>query len=108
MVEVAGGEPVLAAARERSRRLTWDAIGAEKIDVTIFSPCGFDLLGAVEQAASFLGRPDLPDLGRIVAVDANAYFSRPGPRVVDGVEMLAQLLDASQPDAHVPGARRLR
>jgi iron complex transport system substrate-binding protein len=108
MVELAGGEPVLAEAGERSRRLTWDEIGAEKIDVTVFSPCGFDLGGAVEQAASFLGRPDLPDLGRIVAVDANAYFSRPGPRVVDGVEMLAELLDPAQRDADVPGARRLR
>ena len=108
MVEAAGGEPVLAAARERSRRLTWDEIGAEKIDVTIFSPCGFDLSGAVEQAAAFLGRPDLPDLGRIVAVDANAFFSRPGPRVVDGVEMLAELLDPSRPDTVVPGTLVLR
>jgi iron complex transport system substrate-binding protein len=107
MVEVAGGEPVLAAARERSRRLTWEEIGAEEIDVTVFSPCGFDLPGAVQQAATFLGRPDLPDLGRIVAVDANAYFSRPGPRVVDGVELLAKLLDPSEPEAVVPGAQVL-
>jgi iron complex transport system substrate-binding protein len=108
MVEAAGGDPVLAAARERSRRLTWEEIGAEKIDVTVFSPCGFDLPGAVEQATAFLGRPDLPDLGRIVAVDANAYFSRPGPRVVDGVELLARLLDPSEPDAVIPGAQVLR
>jgi iron complex transport system substrate-binding protein len=108
MVEVAGGEPVLAAARERSHRLTWEEIGAEKIDVTVFSPCGFDLSGAVEQAATFLERPDLPDLGRVVAVDANAYFSRPGPRVVDGVELLARLLDPLEPDAVIPGAQVLR
>jgi iron complex transport system substrate-binding protein len=108
MVEVAGGEPVLAAARERSRRLTWEEVGAEKIDVTVFSPCGFDLSGAVEQAATFLDRPDLPDLGRVVAVDANAYFSRPGPRVVDGVELLARLLDPSEADAVIPGAQVLR
>ncbi|HWF16959.1 MAG TPA: ABC transporter substrate-binding protein [Acidimicrobiales bacterium] len=108
MVDVAGGEPVLAAARERSRRLTWEEIAAEPIDITVFSPCGFDLPGAVEQAAAFLGRPDLPDLGRIVAVDANAYFSRPGPRVVGGVELLAELLDPSRPDAVGPGAQVLR
>ncbi|HWD55859.1 MAG TPA: cobalamin-binding protein [Acidimicrobiales bacterium] len=108
MVQVAGGEPVLAAAGERSRRVTWQEIGAEMIDVTVFSPCGFDLSGAVEQSASFLGRPDLPDLGRIVAVDANAYFSRPGPRVVDGVELLADLFDPARPDADAPGAQRLR
>jgi iron complex transport system substrate-binding protein len=107
MIEAAGGEPVLAAARVPSRRLTWEEIGAESIDVTVFSPCGFDLPGAVEQAGSFLGRSDLPDLGRIVAVDANAYFSRPGPRVVDGVELLAELLHPTRPGSVPPGARVL-
>lgn len=104
MVEAAGGEPVLAESRAPSRRLTWDEIGAESIDITIFSPCGFYLEGAVQQAASFLSRPDLPDLGRVVAVDANAYFSRPGPRVVDGVELLAEVFHPFRPGAAVPGA----
>ena len=104
MVETAGGEPVLAEPRAPSRRLTWEEIGAESIDITIFSPCGFYLQGAVEQATSFLSRPDLPDLGRVVAVDANAYFSRPGPRVVDGVELLAEVFHPSRPGAAVPGA----
>ena len=99
MVEAAGGEPVLAEVRAPSRRLTWKEVGAESIDVTIFTPCGFDLTGAVEQAASFLRRPDLPDLGRVVAVNANAFFSRPGPRVVDGVELLADILHPSRPGA---------
>lgn len=104
MVEAAGGEPVLAEPRAPSRRLTWEEIGAETIDITIFSPCGFYLQGAVEQATSFLSRPDLPDLGRVVAVDANAYFSRPGPRVVDGVELLAEVFHPSRPGAAVPGS----
>jgi iron complex transport system substrate-binding protein len=108
MVEAAGGEPVLAEAGQPSRRLAWEEVGREPIDVTIFSPCGFDLAGAVEQAASFLSRPEVPGLGRIVAVDANAYFSRPGPRVVDGVELLAEVLHPSEPDAVVAGARVLR
>jgi iron complex transport system substrate-binding protein len=97
MVEAAGGEPVLAEARARSVRLRWDEIAAEKIDVTVFSPCGFDLAGAVEQAHAFLQRPETSRLGRIVAVDANAFFSRPGPRVVDGVELLADLLHPERP-----------
>jgi iron complex transport system substrate-binding protein len=104
MVQAAGGEPVLAELRAPSRRLTWEEIGAESIDITIFTPCGFDLAGAIAQAASFLSRPGLPDLGRVVAVNANAYFSRPGPRVVDGVELLAEVLHPSQPGAAVPGA----
>ena len=107
MVEAAGGEPVLAAARERSRRLTWEEIAAEEIDLTVFSPCGFDLAGAVDQAAAFLGRPEVSGLGRIVAVDANAYFSRPGPRVVDGVELLAELLHPERPGLTPAGAQIL-
>jgi iron complex transport system substrate-binding protein len=104
MVEAAGGEPVLGEFRAPSRRLTWEEIGAESIDITIFTPCGFDLAGAVEQAASFLSRPDLPELGRVVAVNANAFFSRPGPRVVDGVEMLAEIFHPSRPGEAVPNA----
>lgn len=104
MVEAAGGTPVLAEFRTPSRRLTWEEIGAESIDVTIFAPCGFDLAGAVTQAATFLQRPDLPDLGRVVAVNANAFFSRPGPRVVDGVELLAEILHPSVPGAAIPDA----
>jgi iron complex transport system substrate-binding protein len=91
-VEAAGGAPVLATAGARSRPLTWEEIGAEGVDVTVFMPCGFDLAGAVTHAATLMARPEVEGLGRIVAVDANAYFSRPGPRVVDGVELLAGLL----------------
>ncbi|HEY5244980.1 MAG TPA: cobalamin-binding protein, partial [Acidimicrobiales bacterium] len=108
MVEAAGGLPVLAVPGERSRRLSWEEIDGEAIDVTVFSPCGFDLDGAVVQAASFLDRPEVPGLGRVVAVDANAHFSCPGPRVVDGVELLADLLHPDTPGVVPEGARVLR
>ena len=112
MVDAAGGEPVLAAAGERSRRLIWDEVAAEAnnqaIDITVFSPCGFDLDGAVAQSASFLDRPEATPLGRVVAVDANAFFSRPGPRVVDGVELLAELLHPGRPGSLPAGASTLR
>jgi iron complex transport system substrate-binding protein len=108
MVEAAGGEPVLSSGGERSRRLAWDEIAREAVDVTVFAPCGFDLDGAVAQAASFLDRPEAAALGRIYAVDANAYFSRPGPRVVDGVELLGLLLHPDPPgELDPPGAHRL-
>jgi iron complex transport system substrate-binding protein len=106
-VEAAGGEPVLAQPGARSRRLSWDEIQAEPVDVTIFMPCGFDLAGAVAQAPVLLGRPEADGLGRVIAVDANAYFSRPGPRVVEGVELLERLLHGSSGSA-VPGAQVLR
>jgi len=107
MVEAAGGAPVLASAGQPSRRVSWEEIGSETIDLTVFSPCGFDLDGAVDQADAFLGRPERPGLGRIVAVDANAYFSRPGPRVIDGVELLAELLHPERPGTLPQGAYEL-
>jgi iron complex transport system substrate-binding protein len=108
MVVAAGGVPVLSIPGERSRRLTWEEIGEEEIDVTVFAPCGFDLDGGAAQATSFLDRPEAAGLGRIFAVDANAYFSRPGPRVVDGVELLADLLHPEGDGALPDGVRALR
>ena len=113
-VEAAGGVPVLADAGARSRRLTWEEIGTADVDITIFMPCGFDLEGAVAQAPGLLAHPQAAKLGRIVAVDANAYFSRPGPRVVDGVELLEELLHGapalrpsrSAGPAHLTGSAR--
>jgi iron complex transport system substrate-binding protein len=106
-VEAAGGEPVLAQAGARSRRLSWEEIQAEHVDATIFMPCGFDLAGAVAQAPALMARPEADGLGRVIAVDANAHFSRPGPRVVEGVELLERLLHGPQ-GTEVPGARVLR
>ncbi len=108
MVEAAGGVPVLAVAGARSRRLTWEEIASETVDLTVFMPCGFDLDGAVSQASEFLSRPDAAGLGSIFAVDANAYFSRPGPRVIEGVELLAELLHPRKGGRMPDGARPLR
>jgi iron complex transport system substrate-binding protein len=95
MIEAAGGEPVLANAGMPSARVHWDEIGRAEPDVVVFMPCGYDLDGAVDEARrSLLSRPELR--GGFVAVHANAYFSRPGPRLVDGVEILAAAL---HPDA---------
>ncbi len=105
MVEAAGGIALLASSGERSRRLSWDEIDATDPDVVVFMPCGFDLSGAVEQATPLLPRPELAGASAFWAVDANAYFSRPGPRVVDGVEMLAAMLHG---ESTVAGAHRLR
>jgi iron complex transport system substrate-binding protein len=108
MVEAAGGTPVLCRPGERSRRIAWNEIAAEAIDLTVFAPCGFDLEGAVAQAPSFLGRPEAAGLGRVVAMDANAHVSCPGPRLVDGVELLADLLHPRHPGRMPDGIAVLR
>ncbi len=106
MIEAAGGRSLLTGVGEPSRRLTWEEVAATDIDLVLFMPCGFDLAGVVDQVAPVLDRPELARVGAFYAVDANAYFSRPGPRVVDGVERLAELLHGE----HVPSdlAVRLR
>lgn len=89
LVVAAGGEPVLAAPGGVSTGVGWDAVTGAEADVVVVAPCGFGLDDAVEQARSVLGR--LP-AAQVWAVDAGALVTRPGPRVVDGVEALAWAL----------------
>ena len=107
MLLAAGAEPVLSPPGARSRRMEWSEIAAAAPEVVLFMPCGYYLEGAVEEGAALLDEPALAGVVEIWALDANAYFSRPGPRVVDGVELLASVL---HPDAFppLPGAIRLR
>jgi iron complex transport system substrate-binding protein len=107
MVIAAGGLPVLASAGQPSRRMGWNEVHAEEVDVTIFSPCGFDLDGALAQSGALLSQPEAAGLGRVYAVDANSHFSRPGPRVVDGVELLATLLHGGESQIPTERARRI-
>ena len=104
MVESAGGLDTLAAQGDRSRRISWDEVAAAKPEVIVLMPCGFDVEGTL---AEFRRTPRAPEWsripamasGQIYAVDANAYFSRPGPRIVRGIEILAEILDASDSGA---------
>jgi iron complex transport system substrate-binding protein len=93
MLQVAGAEAVLACPGAPSVRVTWEQIEAAAPQVMVFMPCGYDLRAAVDEARrSLLGRPELAGVEAIIAVDASAFFSRPGPRLVDGVEILAAAL----------------
>ncbi|HYF47446.1 MAG TPA: cobalamin-binding protein [Acidimicrobiales bacterium] len=94
-LRAAGGEPVLAAAGTHSGALTWDDVRDAAPDVIVVAPCGFGLVGAVEHATQAL--PHLPDRAEVWAVDGDAYVVRPGPRLVDGVEVLAALLRDGTP-----------
>ena len=92
MIVAAGGEDVLGQAGEKSRVVEWDAIAAARPEVVVVMPCGLYADEAAAQAREH-GDP-LRALGaeRVVAVDAASSFSRPGPRLVDGVELLGHLL----------------
>jgi iron complex transport system substrate-binding protein len=93
MLQVAGGEAVLGCPGAPSVRVTWAQIQAVAPQVVVFMPCGYDLQAAVEEATRILlARPELTGVEAIVAVDASAFCSRPGPRLVDGVEVLAGAL----------------
>ena len=91
MIELAGGEDLLGQPGERSRTVDWEEVEATRPDVVVSMPCG---LYAEEAAAETMRhRERLAALGaRVIAVDAAAYFSRPGPRLVEGVELLGHLL----------------
>ena len=98
MVGIAGGEEPFARPGEPSARLTWDEVFEAAPEVLVLMPCGFDSRRAAEEARRVLpglpGWGELPAVrqGRVWAVDANSYFSRPAPRLVEGVEILAHVL----------------
>ncbi len=92
LIEYAGGEDVLGFAGEHSEERRWDEIAAAQPDIVIVMPCGYDAEIAHREAEMHRDRLAALGAGEIVAVDAAAYFSRPGPRIVDGLELLAQIL----------------
>lgn len=100
LIEYAGGYDVLGLPGEHSERRTWEEVAAAEPDVVLVMPCGYDAPRAQAEARAFADRLVAVGAGEIVAVDAAACFSRPGPRLVDGLELLAHVL---HPDA-VPEA----
>jgi iron complex transport system substrate-binding protein len=96
MVALAGGADVLGRAGAPSRPVTWDEVRAARPELVIVAPCGFDAARTARETTADLGAP-------AVCVDANAYYSRPAPRIADGVAQLAHLFhpDAA-PDPGLP------
>jgi iron complex transport system substrate-binding protein len=92
LIELAGGEDLLGMPGEHSEQRGWEEVAAAQPEVVVVMPCGYDAERALEEAYEYAD--ELEELGarRVVAVDAAALFSRPGPRLVDGLETLAHIL----------------
>jgi iron complex transport system substrate-binding protein len=104
IVELAGGVDVLGLPGEHSERSTWEIVAAAQPRVVVCMPCGYDAGRAAEEARTHADSLRTVGAERIVAVDAAAYFSRPGPRLVDGLELLANILHPELvPDIAPPG-----
>jgi iron complex transport system substrate-binding protein len=107
MVAIAGGEDVLGRAGHPSFKVSADDVAQSNADVILVMLCGYD---AKRNAAEFKaaqippGWENLPAIRnrRVFALDANSYFSRPGPRLADGVQLLARLFDPQPHEPHLP------
>jgi iron complex transport system substrate-binding protein len=103
MIEYAGGEDVLGSPGEHSEVVTWDMLAAAQPDVIVVMPCGYDAERSREEALAFRDELAAVGAGQVVAVDAAAWFSRPGPRLVEGLEALAHILHPDRvPEAPGP------
>jgi iron complex transport system substrate-binding protein len=103
LIEMAGGEDVLGFAGEHSEQMTWEMVAAAQPDVVIAMPCGYDAPRAHAEALRFADRLREVGAGQVVAVDASAHFSRPGPRLIEGLETLAHILHPDRlPEAPGP------
>jgi len=106
LVKLAGGKDELGRESGESVRISWEEIADYSPDVIVIMPCGFNLQQTMKEIWSSFGKYspsrsphaeaffNLPAVrnGRVFAVDANSYFARPGPRVVEGAELLAQII----------------
>jgi iron complex transport system substrate-binding protein len=97
MVKIAGGIDELGREGTDSVRISWNDVVKWAPEVLIVMPCGFGLEKGIDQAQALFDYPHWQDIpavktGRVYVVDANSYFARPGPRVIEGTELLAHLL----------------
>ncbi len=113
MVEIAGGFEVAGMAGERSRRASWDDIVARDPEVLVLIPCGFGVERAVRDAHLLTRLPGWGGLsavrtGQVYAADGSSYYSRPGPRLVDGLELLSRIIHPEAFGSELPSGSALR
>lgn len=101
MTAIAGGLPVLAEAEKHSAYISWDAVLNENPDILILMPCGFPIARTLNEIDLVLHQPGFGSLNavrnkRVYVADGNQYFNRPGPRLVDSLEILAEIIHPKQ------------
>jgi len=99
MIAAAGGESVAGRAGEKSAETRWEELGGLNPDVVVVMPCGWYAEDSLAQATAHRGEIEALGAARVYAVDAASSFSRPGPRLIDGTELLAHLIHPGLADA---------
>jgi iron complex transport system substrate-binding protein len=112
LVEIAGGDDALAIRNKPSRRVEWQSVRETDPEIVVLTCCGFDLDRCTEEARLIAERGDIRDVtalraGAVFATDSAAYFARPGPRIVDSLEILAAIIHPELGTA-APPARAFR
>jgi len=92
LIEMAGGEDALGLAGEPSQQSTWELVAAAQPEVVVVMPCGYDAARGVVEAEDHARELRATGARHVVAVDASSYYSRPGPRLIDGLELMAHIL----------------
>jgi iron complex transport system substrate-binding protein len=104
LIELAGGEDALGLPAEPSATVSWETVAAAGPDVVVVMPCGYGARRAHQEALAYASELAALQAQRVVAVNASAYFSRPGPRLIDGLELLARILHPERfADQQLPG-----
>jgi iron complex transport system substrate-binding protein len=109
MVALAGGHDVLGRQSEPSFRVDWSNVLDADPEIILLMPCGFDVRRAVKEASALRALPHWEELqavkrGRVYALNGSAYFSRPGPRLVNGLEILARIIHPETVAPPIPAA----
>jgi iron complex transport system substrate-binding protein len=97
LVDLAGGESLFGESGQHSPWLNWEAVREHDPEIIIVMPCGFDIARTLREMPALAGNPDWEKLravksGRVYVVDGNSYFNRPGPRLVESLEILAEII----------------
>jgi iron complex transport system substrate-binding protein len=103
LIEYAGGVDLLGMPGENSERRSWEEVAAAQPEVVVVMPCGYDAERAADEAYDYADELDELGARRVVAVDAAAYFSRPGPRLIEGLELLGHVLHPDRLPEVPPG-----